>query len=118
MDSTGDFIRLPCVHTDSPHLYLENSWNVEIIPEKRCRMTFFESELEKILGKSSLLKNKKYLGKCCYGILDGDIRAKVEFKDRQVTDNYSGILVTILNRKKVLWIRCICLFPRSWERNR
>lgn len=42
MDSTGDFIRLPCVHTDSPHLYLENSWKVEIIPEKRCRMTFLK----------------------------------------------------------------------------
>ena len=100
MDSTGDFIRFPCVHTDITHLYLENSWDVEIIPEKRCRMTFFQSELEKILGKSSLLKNKKYLGKCCYGILDGDIRAKVEFKDRQVADNYSGIWVTILNRKE------------------
>lgn len=118
MDSTGDFIRLPCVHTDSPHLYLENSWNVEIIPEKRCRMTFFESELEKILGKSSLLKNKKYLGKCCYGILDGDIRAKVEFKDRQVTDNYSGILVTILNRKEGPVDTVYLSFPRSLERNR
>ena len=56
MDSTGDFIRLPCVHTDSPHLYLENSWDVEIIPEKRCRMTFFQSELEKILGKKLSVK--------------------------------------------------------------
>ena len=54
-------------------------------------MNFFESELKKIMGNSSILKNQKYVGRMCYGTISEDLRARVEFVTLGVSDHYAGI---------------------------
>ena len=41
-------------------------------------MNFFEEELKKMVGGSTILKDQKYLGRNCYGTIGEDLRARVE----------------------------------------
>ena len=61
-------------------------------------MNFFEQELRKILEKSQILQNQKYVGRACYGTIGTDIKAKVEFVTLGTSEQYEGIKATILNR--------------------
>lgn len=63
-------------------------------------MDFFERELKKIMMDSGMLKDQKYAGRKCYGTVDGDIRARIEFVSLGLSENYGGIKVTLINRKE------------------
>lgn len=61
-------------------------------------MNFFEQELRRILGKSEILQQQRYVGNACYGTIGNDIRAKLEFATCGTSDQYEAIRATILNR--------------------
>ena len=63
-------------------------------------MNFFEQELKKVMEGSKVLKDQRYTGRICYGVIDNDIRARVEFVTLGVHENYSGIKATLINRKE------------------
>lgn len=63
-------------------------------------MNFFESELRKIMGNSSVLKDQKYVGRICYGTISKDLRARVEFVTLGICDHYAGLKISIINRKE------------------
>lgn len=63
-------------------------------------MNFFESELKKIMHGSGILKDQKYVGRKCYGVLDDELRGCVEFVTLGTSGNYGGIKVSLLNRKE------------------
>lgn len=65
-------------------------------------MNFFEQEMKKIMGKSSVLKDQKYAGRKCYGTIDGDLRGCVEFVTLGISNQYAGIKTSIINRKEGL----------------
>ena len=63
-------------------------------------MNFFESELKKIMDNSSILKDQKYVGRICYGTINDNLRARVEFVTLGVSDHYAGLKTSIINRKE------------------
>ena len=63
-------------------------------------MDFFEQELRKVMDHDKVLKQKQYVGRKCYGVLDGDIRASIQFVTIGVSEQYEGIKATLINRKE------------------
>lgn len=63
-------------------------------------MNFFEQEMKKIMGKSSVLKDQKYTGRKCYGTIDGDLRGCVEFVTLGISNHYEGIRASVINRRE------------------
>lgn len=63
-------------------------------------MNFYEQELKKIMGESGVLKKQQYVGRKCYGVIDGEIRGCVEFVTLGISNQYAGIKASLLNRKE------------------
>jgi len=61
-------------------------------------MTFFEKELRKIVG--GICPTATYVGRACYVELNETNRAKIEFIDPRVVDEYDALQVKILNRNE------------------
>lgn len=61
-------------------------------------MTFYEQELRKIV--SSKYPDASYMGRACYVRLDEMNRAKLQFITMGVSNQYSALRMTILNRQK------------------
>lgn len=57
-------------------------------------MTFFESELRKIIGEEY---TPTFVGRACYIQLSELNRAKIEFIDRSIAGHYDAIQMSILN---------------------
>lgn len=81
-------------------------------------MNFFESELEKIMGQSSILKDQKYVGRICYGSIDGDLKARVEFVTLGVSSHYAGIKASVINRKEGVVDSILLRFEDIWGKQR
>lgn len=62
-------------------------------------MNFFENELRKIMEKSSILTDQRYVGRVCYGRINEDVCARIEFATLGVSDHYAGMKTSIINRK-------------------
>ena len=77
-------------------------------------MNFFESELKQIMGNSSILKDQKYVGRMCYGVISEDLRARVEFVTLGVHDHYAGIKASIINRKEGVVDSMLLRFTDIW----
>lgn len=78
------------------------------------KMNFFESELEKIMGQSSILKDQKYVGRICYGSIDGDLKARVEFVTLGVSNHYAGVKTSVINRKEGVVDSILLRFEDIW----
>ena len=79
-------------------------------------MQFFESELQKIMGKSNLLTHQTYTGRTCYGWLSEELRAKIQFVTLGISNQYGGIKTTIINRKEGVVDTMLLRFSDIWGR--
>ena len=77
-------------------------------------MNFFEMQLKKIMGQSTILKNQKYVGRICYGQINNELRARVEFVTLSITDHYAGIKASIINKKEGTVDSALIRFSDIW----
>ena len=77
-------------------------------------MNFFEEELKKIVAGSAILKNQKYVGRSCYGIIGEDLRARIEFVTLGTSNHYAGLKTTIFNRKEGVVDSMVLRFTDIW----
>ena len=61
-------------------------------------MTFFENQLQRLVSKSALLKNPKYVGNACIAKLTDQITVKIIFATQGHADHYSALQISIINR--------------------
>lgn len=76
--------------------------------------TTFENELNKIFGNDDLLKNTKYIGRVCFGELDGDMRLRAEFITLGVSSHYEALKLSAINRKDGVVDSIIVRFSELW----
>jgi hypothetical protein len=60
-------------------------------------MNFFEQELRKLVGQSDALADPRYIGRACYGGVNGNIRAKLQFVTMGYADRYEALKTTLIN---------------------
>ena len=77
-------------------------------------MNFFEAELKKILGGSTILKDQKYLGRNCYGIIGEDLRARVEIVTQRTRDQYEAVKVSVIKRTEGVIDSIVIPFTDVW----
>lgn len=63
-------------------------------------MTFFEKELKKLVDQGLPLTDTAFVGRACYGKIEGNLRARMEFVSPKYANQYSAIKVTIFNKKE------------------
>lgn len=61
-------------------------------------MNQFEQELKRLFDHASRLTDINYIGRACYGKVNNNLRAKIEFVSCNVIDRYDGIRVMLINR--------------------
>lgn len=76
--------------------------------------TTFENELNKIFGNDDLLKNTKYIGRVCFGELDGDMRLRAEFITLGVSSHYEALKLSAINRKDGVVDSVVVRFSELW----
>lgn len=81
-------------------------------------MNFFEQELRKLMDESVILKDKKYLGRLCYGTVGEDIRARIEFVMSGTHSHYDGIKASIINRKEGVIDSMLFRFSDVWGKRK
>lgn len=59
---------------------------------------FFEQELKRLFGKSSLIRDAEYCGKTMIGRIDDELRVKLEFVTTGHADRYTALRLKIINR--------------------
>ncbi len=62
-------------------------------------MTFFENELKKMFGNSSVMTDIRYVGNALLGRLTDDTIAKISFITGIVHGNYVSALIQVINTK-------------------
>ena len=60
--------------------------------------TTFEKELKKIFGNDLILNKTKYVGRNCYGELDGNIRMKARFITMGISNHFEALKLELINR--------------------
>ena len=63
-------------------------------------VTFFEKEMKKLFRQGLDLPETVFVGRVCYGKLNEDVRVRMEFATEGVSDQYSALKVTLLNRRE------------------
>ena len=62
-------------------------------------MTFFENELKKMFGNSSVMTDIRYVGNALIGRLTDDTIAKISFVTNNIHGQYESALIKIINPK-------------------
>ncbi len=62
--------------------------------------TFFEKEMRKLFRQGLDFPETVFAGRVCYGKLNEDVRVRMEFATEGVSDQYSALKVTLLNRRE------------------
>lgn len=81
-------------------------------------MNFYESELKKVMEKSAILREQKYVGRACFGTVGKDIRARIEFVTTGTADQYEGIKTSIINRKEGVVDSMLLRFSDIWGKRK
>lgn len=81
-------------------------------------MNFFETELKKVMKESSILKDQKYVGRLCFGSIDADIRARIEFVTAGTSSRYEGIKASVINRKEGVVDSMLLRFSDVWGKKK
>ena len=81
-------------------------------------MNFFENELKKVMAESAILKNQKYVGRACFGIVSEELRARVEFVTTGTASQYEGIKTSIINRKEGVVDSMLLRFSDIWGKRK
>ena len=62
--------------------------------------TTFEKELRKLFDNDAMFADTKFVGRICYGRLDGDIRVRAEFISTHISSQYDALKIHLINRKE------------------
>lgn len=62
--------------------------------------TTFEKELRKLFDNDAMFDDAKFVGRRCYGRLDGDIRVRAEFISTHISSQYDALKINLINRKE------------------
>ena len=60
--------------------------------------TTFEKELRKLFDHDELFSDAKFVGRRCYGRLDGDLRVRAEFISTFIASQYDALKISLINR--------------------
>lgn len=60
--------------------------------------TTFEKELRKLFDHDALFTDAKFVGRRCYGRLDGDLRVRAEFISTLIASQYDALKISLINR--------------------
>jgi len=58
----------------------------------------FERELRKLFGNDTVLTDTKFIGRVCYGKLNDNINARIEFVTHGTHEQYEGLKTTLINK--------------------
>ncbi len=61
-------------------------------------MNFLEQELWRLFGDGQIIGTPACSGRACFGMLNKDLRARVEFIATQISGQYDALRLTVLNR--------------------
>lgn len=81
-------------------------------------MDFFEKELKKLVGESECLKDKKYVGRSCIGVIGGNLRARIQFVTLGVADQYAAVKTSIINKNEGVVDSLLLSFSDEWGRKK
>ncbi len=62
--------------------------------------TTFEKELRRIFDQDSLMDHVSYVGRSCYGRLDGELRVRAQFQSMGISNHYDALKISLLNRRE------------------
>ena len=62
-------------------------------------MNKMERELRRMFGESDIIYKAMYSGKTMIGMIDNDVRIKIEFANTKVSGKYDALKATVINRK-------------------
>lgn len=65
-------------------------------------MNFFEKELRTMFEHNDIIKNPAFAGRCLIGKLSDDIRVKLRFVTTGVSEHYTAIHASIINKNEGL----------------
>lgn len=65
-------------------------------------MNFFEKELRTMFEHNDIIRNPVFAGRCLIGKLSDDIRVKLRFVTTGVSDHYTAIHASIINKNEGL----------------
>lgn len=71
---------------------------------------FFEQELKKLFGDGVIIQNPRFVGRACLGELGDDLRVRAEFITLRISDHYSALRLTVLNRTEGVVDRSVLRF--------
>lgn len=60
--------------------------------------TTFEKELRKIFDNDALFSGASFVGRRCYGRLDGGLRVRAEFISTYISNHYDALKISLINR--------------------
>ena len=61
-------------------------------------MNKMERELRRMFGESDIIYKAMYSGKTMIGMIDNDVRIKIEFANTKVSGKYDALKATVINR--------------------
>ena len=61
-------------------------------------MNKMERELRRLFGESDIIYKAMYSGKTMIGMIDNDVRIKIEFSSTKVSGKYDALKATVINR--------------------
>lgn len=59
-------------------------------------MNAHEQHLRSFFDTSKALTNKKYVGRCLYGMVSDNVRAKIAFTDRRISNDYDCLSISLI----------------------
>ena len=61
-------------------------------------MNFFEKEMRMMFEHTGIIQDPKFVGRTMVGILDDNLRVKMQFVSTFIANHYDAIQVSIINR--------------------
>lgn len=63
-------------------------------------MTTFERELRKMFDKNTVMSDTKFIGRTCYGKVNDNLNARIEFVTCGTHGKYEALKATLINKKE------------------
>lgn len=79
--------------------------------------TTFEKELRKLFDHDALFDDAKFVGRNCYGRLDGDLRVRAQFISLNIQSQFNALKISLINRKEGVVDTAVLRFDEVWGNN-
>ena len=76
--------------------------------------TTFEKELRKLFDHDALFDDARFVGRSCYGRLDGDLRVRAQFISLSIQSQFDALKISLLNRKEGVVDTAVLRFDEVW----